>query len=123
MSGALDLREFLNGWPYDSDNNVRLARGEDGREIIVVRQPMGLETYEAEGRPDGQQPHRMESALEFQLRRLAAAKRADAEAEFKLTAADCAELFHEGALYHDRFVHFFRVKDGARVGRDTARNL
>ena len=123
MSGAPDLREFLNCWPYDPDDNVRVAPGLNGREIIVVRQPMGLETCEANGRPDGQQPHGMESALDFQLTRFAAAIRAGADAVFRLAAADCTELFHEGILYHDRFVHCFRVKDWARVERDTARNL
>lgn len=123
MSGAPDLRGFLNSWPYDPDNNVRVAPGANGREIIVVRQPMGLETYEADGRPDGQQPYGMESALDFQLTRFAAAIRAGAEAVFQLAATDCTELFHEGTLYHYRFVYFFRVKDWARAERDTARNL
>ena len=123
MSGAPDLRGFLDSWPYDPDNNVRIAPGANGREIIVVRQPMGLETYEADGRPDGQQPHGMESVLEFQLMRFTAALRAGAAALFQLAATECAELFHEGTLYHYRFVHFFRVKDWARVERDTARNL
>lgn len=123
MSGAPDLRGFLDSWPYDPDNNVRVATDANGQEIIVVRQPLGVEAYEADGRPDGQQPHGMESALEFQLTRLAAAVRAGAEAVFQLAAADCAELFHEGTLYHYRFVHFFRARDWARAERDTARNL
>ena len=123
MSGAPDLRGFLNSWPYDPGNNVRVASGTNGREIIVIRLPMGLETYEADGRPDGQQPHGMESVLEFQLTRFADAARAGACAVFHLAAADCAELFHEGTLYHSRLVHFFRAKDWARSERDTARNL
>src|SRR5437867_871140 len=94
----LDLRQFLDGWPYGSRNSIRLTRGVEGREIMLVRQPMGVEQYELEGRPDGQRPHGMESALEFQLSRLAAAKRAGAENAFKLSAADCAELFDEGML-------------------------
>ena len=123
MNGAPDLREFLNSWPYDPGNNVRLAHGANGREIILVRQPMGMEICEVDGRPDGQHPHGMESALEFQLTRFAAAIRAGAEAVFQLAAADCTELFHEGTLYHDRLVHFFRVRNWACAERDTARNL
>ena len=123
MSGAPDLREFLHDWPYDPGNNVRVAHGADGREIIMVRQPMGLELYEADGRPDGQRPHGMESALEFQLTRLTAARRADTESAFKLSTADCAELFDEGTLYHHRVAHFFHLPDWMRVERDTARIL
>lgn len=118
MAWAQGLHELMDGWPFDPENNVRVVFGANGREMIMVRQPMGLETYEADGRPDGQHPHGLESALEFQLTRLAAA-----EAAFKLTAADCAELFDEGTLYCHRFVHFFRLRDWTRAERDTARNL
>jgi hypothetical protein len=123
MHQAPALHEFIDGWPFDPENNVRVVFGANGREMIMVRQPMGLESYEADGRPDGRHPHGMESALEFQLSRLAAARRAAAEPAFKLTAADCAELFDEGTLYYHRFVHFFRLGDWTRAERDTARNL
>ena len=118
-----DLRKFLDSWPYDPNHYVRLARVGNGREIMIVRQPTGLEEYEVEGRPDGQRPHGLESVLEFQLARLAAARRAVAEDAFRLSAADCAELFDEGMIYYYRFVSFCRLKDWARAERDTARNL
>jgi len=123
MSKAPDFREFLNSWPYDPANNVRLAPCADGRQIIMVRQPIGLETYDVDGRPDGQRPHKMDSALEFQLTRLAATQRTGGATSFKLTATDCVELFDEGAIYCHRFVNFFHLKDWARAERDTARNL
>lgn len=113
-----DLRNFLGSWPYDPDHNVRLARIGNKREIMVVRQPMGLEQYELDGRPDGQRPHGLESVLEFQLARLAAAEDA-----FRLSAADCAELFNEGVIYYYRCVSFFPLKDWVRAERDTERNL
>ncbi len=90
---------------------------------MLVRQPMGLEEYEVDGRPDGLRPHGMESALDFQLKRLAAAKRAGAEEALRLSAKDCAELFNEGTIYYYRFIHFFRVKEWVRAERDTARTL
>lgn len=123
MSVEPDLRGFLNSWPYDPDHNVRVTLGADGREIILVRQPMGLETYEADGRPDGLQPHGMESDLELHLVRFAAALRTGSEALFRLAAADCAELFHEAALYRSRCAHFFHARDWVRMQRDTLRNL
>jgi hypothetical protein len=123
MNQAPALHEFIDGWPFDPENNVRVVLGANGRERIVVRQPMGLETYESDGRPDGQHPHGAESALEFQLARLAAARTGAAEPAFKLSAADAAELFDEGTLYCHRFVHFFRLGDWIRAARDTARLL
>jgi hypothetical protein len=123
VSRLLDLREYLRRWPYDPDQNIRLVIGRDGHDIMLVRQPLGLEEYEVDGRPDGLRPHGMESALHFQLKRLAAAKRADAEEAFILSAKDCAELFNEGAIYYNRFIHFFRAKEWVRAERDTARTL
>src|SRR5262245_2684799 len=95
QSETPDLSNFLESWPYDPEQNVRLARGANGREILVVRQPLKLEEYEVEGRPDGQRPHGMESAYELQLAQWAAAKSAGAENAFKLTTMDCAKLFEE----------------------------
>jgi len=51
---------------------VCVARGVDGRPIMQVRTPLGIEQYELDGRPDGRHPHDMESVLDFQHARLAA---------------------------------------------------
>jgi hypothetical protein len=65
MDDSNDIRELLDAWPYDSDNDARIVRGRDGREILQIRVPIGLEQLELEGRPDGARPHEMESALDF----------------------------------------------------------
>jgi hypothetical protein len=117
------LRSFLESWPYDAKNNVRVACGADGREIILVRQPMGLEEYEIDGRPDGRRIHGMESAFDFHGARLDAAKQSNALIGFDLSAKDCAELFDESVLYHNRLLLFFRLKDWTRVERDAAHSL
>jgi hypothetical protein len=82
MSRYLDLREFLRRWPYDPDQSFRLVKVRDRRKILLVRRPMGREEYEVDGWPDGLRPHGMESALDFQLERSAAAKRAGAPANY-----------------------------------------
>ncbi len=126
-----DLRALLASWPYDPGNAVRVAHGADGRAIMQVRTPLGIEQYELDGRPDGQHPHNMESALDFQRARLTAMqapKSISGQAEgpkvsFRLGAEECTELFEEGALYYYRYLHLFQVQDWARTVRDTARNL
>src|SRR5262245_19282149 len=123
MDKAPDLRCFLASWPYDPANNVRLVRGADGREIILVRQPLGLEEYEVDGRPDGKRPYGMESAFDFQLLHLAGAKQGGLEQSFQLTVSDCLELFNEAAIYCHRLIHFFHLGDWVRAERDSARNL
>ncbi len=123
MSRSVDLKELLDSWPYDADNNVRIVRGDDGREIMQVREPLGIEQYELEGRPDGLRPHGVESAREYYLGQLTKARAADKEAEFTLSASDCAELFAEGALFYYRYFSLFQIKDWKRVVRDTTRNI
>ncbi len=123
MSDSPDLRRLLQSWAYDPDNEARIVKGEDGREIMQVRTPLGIEQYEMEGRPDGARPHGMESALEFQLRRLEEARIAGTESEFQLNPTQCAELFNEGTLYYFRYVRLLQLRDWRRTMRDTARNL
>jgi len=123
MSDSIDLRQVLQSWPYDPEHDARILPGEDGREILQVRTPLGLEQYEIDGRPDGERPHGLESALEFHQRRFEEARIAGREAEFELSPRECGELFSEGTLYYFRYVRLFQLKDWARTIRDTARNL
>jgi hypothetical protein len=119
----LALRSFLESWPYEAENNVRVARGADGREIILVRQLMGLEQYEIDGRPDGQRVHGMESFFDFHHARINAAKQSNAADAFDLSVEDCAELFQEAISYYQRLILLFQLKDWTRVERDAARSL
>jgi hypothetical protein len=123
MSEGFDLRGLLESWPYDPENTARLGQGADGRPILQVRTPLGLEQYELEGRPDGQRPHGCDSVFDHHLQRLARARQAGAETGFELSEAECAELFDEGTLYYYRYLHLFQLKDWARTVRDTSRNL
>jgi hypothetical protein len=123
MKDSADIQRILQSWPYDPDNDARLTQGEDGREILQVRTPVGIEQYELKGRPDGTRPHGFESALEYHLQRLEEAKAAGRVAHFNLGQRDCNELFSEGTLYYFRYVRLFQLKDWVRTVRDTTRNL
>ena len=123
MNESPDLRKILKAWPYDPEHDARIVRGDDDRELLQVRTPLGLEQYELDDRPDGLRPHGMESALDYQTHRLNQAKFSGREADFELSPQECSELFHEGTLYYFRYVRLFQLKDWARTIRDTARNL
>jgi len=123
MRESFDIRGLLKSWPYHPDQEARIVTGDDGREILQVRTPLGIEQLEMEGRPDGERPHEMESALEYHLEQLAEATRAGTEAEFELDEEDCSELFAEGTIYYFRYVRLFQLKRWAETVRDTARNL
>jgi hypothetical protein len=123
MNDSFDLQPLLASWPYDPENDARLLRGRDGREILQVRTPLGIEQYELDGRPDGARPHGMGSALEYYQQRLERHTATDKENSFKLNSKQCSELFNEGTLFYFRYVRLFQLKDWARTIRDTARNL
>jgi hypothetical protein len=123
MSDSLDLSKLLQSWPYDPEHDARIITGEDGREVLQVRTPLGIEQHEMDGRPDGARPHKLESALEYHQRRLEEARVAGREADFELNPRECSELFNEGTLYYFRYVRLFQLKDWARTVRDTARNI
>src|SRR4030095_1795020 len=120
---VVDLRSFLGDWPYDPENNVRVAHGADGREIILVRQPMGLEEYEIDGRPEGRRIHGMESVFHFHRARFDTTKQSNGLIGFDLSTKDCDELFDESVLYHNRLLVLFRLKKWTCVERDAAHIL
>ncbi len=123
MDNSNDIRDLLEGWPYDPDNDARIVPGKDGREILQIRTPIGLEQLEMEGRPDGVRPYEMESALEYYRQKLAQAEAAGSPPEFELDSQDCAELIGEGTLYYFRYLRLFQLHRWADTARDTARNL
>lgn len=123
MKSSVDLRNLLKAWPYDPENDARMVKGDDGREILQVRTLLGIEQYELDGRPDGERPRGLESALEHFQERLASARAAGREESFRLDARQCAELFNEGTLYYFRYVRLFQLKDWHRTLRDTERNI
>jgi len=118
MSDTVDLRQVLGAWPYDAENNVRLCHGRDGREIMQVRLPLGIEQFELDGRPDGLRPHGYDSAFDYQLSRQTAGNEV-----FSMFSDDCSELFSESMLYYYRYINLFKLKDWVRTIRDTERNL
>ena len=123
MKKTPDIRELLREWLYDADNAVRIVPCADGRDVLQVRTPVGIEQYELEGRPDGLRPHNAESAFAFYHARLDRLKVAGEEDEFRLNHAECVELFEEGVLYYFRYLHLFQLKEWTLTVRDTTRNL
>jgi hypothetical protein len=100
---------------------VRIIRGDDGREKLQVRIDLGLMQLEMDGRPDGQRPGDRDSLLdliEAEARRLAAEGQ-----DFSLEPDVCAELMREGVQYYHRYVALFHLKRYDLVARDTERNL
>jgi hypothetical protein len=123
MAMDADLKALLESWPYDPDDCVRVVKLGDGREVMQVRLPLGVEQYELSGRPDGTRPNGAESELDHHLARLEEARKSGSESSFRLQPDECVDLFNEGVLYYYRYLHLLQFKDWPRAVRDTARNL
>lgn len=118
-----DIRGLLRAWPYDPENDARVLRGVDGREVLQVRTILGIEQYEMDGRPDGERPYGRATALEHHMWRLAEADKKGKADSFKLTPRQCGELFNEGTLFYFRYVRLFQLQRWQETIRDTERNL
>jgi hypothetical protein len=120
-AGTQDLTALLVGWAYDEAKPVRRINTEDGREVLQVRLPLGLEQYEIDGRPDGKHPMSYESWFHYYCHQARASSRD--EREFSLSEGDFSRLQQEGLLYYHRYLLFFQLREYALCTRDTRRNL
>jgi hypothetical protein len=120
-ASRFDLTPHLEAWSYDESQTVRRVRARDGRHVIQVRLPLGIEQYEIDGRPDGLRPMQRESWLHYYFAQAQAAE--DAREEMHLSSEDFSRLHQEGLLYYYRYLLFFQIQDYKLCVRDTRRNL
>ena len=121
---SADITDLLREWEFDSDNQIRIIQADDGRQVLQVRQPMGIEQYELDGRPDGKKPFGHDTALEAFQSRLESHRTAHGTEEgFNLSHEDFAALQGEGVLFYFRYLVLFQIGDFVRTARDTDHNL
>lgn len=119
-----DLTDILSEWPYEPQNTIRIITANDGRQVMQLRLPLGIEQYELRGRPDGERPEDHESYLQF-LEASAAeyTEQHGSDVGFHIDHDDAVELQNEGLLYYYRYLLLFQINDYARVIKDTEHNL
>lgn len=121
---AHDLTTILQEWPYDEENLIRKIVADDGREVLQVRLPLGIEQYELEGRPDGVKPGGSDSVLDQVEQDLAQhVEREGSAAGFEIDHETATRLHGEGLLFYYRYLLLFQMSDFERVSRDTEHNL
>ncbi|MFW6288948.1 MAG: UvrB/UvrC motif-containing protein [Spirochaetota bacterium] len=121
---STDISRLLEEWPYDDDNNIRVITADDGRSVLQVRQPLGIEQYELDGRPDGLRPDGYETVVEVVEHRLAEYQTTHGTDDgFELAEDASTDLENEGILYYYRYLLLFQLNDFERVIRDTRHNL
>lgn len=117
-----DLTRILADWQYDADDQYRVIKARDGRRVLQVRQPLGIEQYELDGRPDGLRPLGKASVLEEMLDRFDSGEHAEGGG-FLLEHEDFLELQNESILYYYRYLILFQMGDFERTITDTQHNL
>ncbi|GAB4365886.1 MAG: UvrB/UvrC motif-containing protein [Spirochaetales bacterium] len=119
-----DITELLEEWPYDPESTIRIVTANDGRSVLQVRLPLGIEQYELDGRPDGIKPHGHQSYLDYidsRLQEFVREYRTDAG--FVVSHEEYLRLHEEGTLFYYRYLLLFQINDFERVLRDTSHNL
>lgn len=120
----MDISAVLLEWPYDPDHNVRLIEGVDGRPLLQVRLPLGIEQYEVEGRPDGLRPGGYPTALDMvKARKEDWIREQGSDAGFALVKEEFDALHQEAVLFYYRYLHLFQIGEFERVVEDTAHNM
>jgi hypothetical protein len=122
MSG--DITDILRSWDFDGDNQVRIIQAADGRDVLQIRQPLGIEQYELDGRPDGKFFEGRECYLDVVKEKLQEQSGAlGVEEGFRVSREQFRLLQNEGILYYYRYLILFQIGDFERTVRDTEHNL
>ena len=120
----VDITYILDEWDFDPDDQYRVVQARDGREVLQVRQPLGIEQYELDGRPDGGTPFGKASVLDEMTDRLSAHRRRHGkDTGFEIDEDDFGLLQNEGILFYYRYFVLFQIGDYERTWIDTNHNL
>ena len=118
MKSKMHLDDLLSKWAFDpSTLNVRLIKGNDGRDVIQMRVDMGILQMETTGRPDGQPIEDCETYLEhLQQEHLV-------DGERHLTEPECAEVDREFMQFYHRRICWLRLQYYNRAVMDADHTL
>ena len=118
MKRNMHLDDLLSKWAFDpSTLNVRLVKGNDGRDVIQMRVDMGVLQLETTGRPDGELAHDHQSMLEF----LQEESLKDADRD--LTEDECMEVDREFMQFYHRRICWLRLQYYHRAVMDADHTL
>jgi hypothetical protein len=120
-----DISYTLSGWPFDPERiNVRIVRGDDGRDKIQVRLDLGILQMDFHGRPDGERVGNFDSWFDHYQAQMREHELAHPDGPPRLLESeDCLRLLREGVQYYHRYLSFWHLQRYELCARDTSRNL
>ncbi len=117
MAGP-DLDEILRNWPYDDDDNVRLTKAGDDREVLQMRIDLGVMQLETTKRPDGHTPGGFDTYFDYLV-----AQTLDDGAEYRMTEEQCIETDREFVQFYHRRICWLQLKRYADAVVDADHTL
>lgn len=113
------IDHILKNWEYSpGEVDARLARGDDGREVVQLRIDMGLLQMEVDGRPDGTRPQGAETYYDYLI--AAAIQEGD---EFELSEEQCGEADREFVQFYQRRLCWLALREYTRAVKDADHSL
>ena len=118
MKRNMHLDDLLSNWEFDPHAlNVRLIKGNDGRDVIQMRVDMGILQLETTGRPDGTDVEGSATYLDY-LQELALE-----EPDLKLDEDQCMEVDREFMQFYHRRICWLRLQYYHRAVMDADHTL
>lgn len=106
MARRENIDRILRDWPYEPNSaNVRVVKGENGRQVLQMRIDLGLLQLETEGRPDGARPNGFESYYDFLV-----GEAVHLGEDFVLTDEQCSEADREFVQFYHRRNCWLRLR-------------
>jgi hypothetical protein len=100
------IDRILRDWPYEPNSaNVRVIKGESGREVIQMRVDLGLLQLETDGRPDGSRPGGFDTFYDFLV-----GEAVHLGEEFVLSEEQCGEADREFVQFYHRRNCWLRLR-------------
>ncbi|QDT07217.1 UvrB/uvrC motif protein [Rubripirellula lacrimiformis] len=118
MKRPKHLDDLLSKWKFDPATlNVRLIKGNDGRDVLQMRVDMGVLQLETTGRPDGELIRGHETVLEWLLQ-----KQLD-DPDYVLTDDECNDVDREFMQFYHRRICWLRMQFYHRAVMDADHTL
>jgi hypothetical protein len=118
MPRKQNIDRVLRDWPYKPENvNVRVVRGDDGRDVIQMRIDMGLMQLETSGRPDGTTPEGYQTYYDYLLTQEVR------DEDFELDEDQCMEVDREFVQFYHRRICWLSLREFERARADADHTL
>ena len=119
MPDRKDIDHALQDWPFQPGViSARLARAEDGREVLQMRIEMGVLQMETAHRPDGERPGGADTYLDHLIQ-----EAVHWGEHFELTQEQCFDVDREFLQFYHRRICWLAIREFERAIRDADHTL